>query len=1142
MAEPTQPSVGQATSADSRGSFDTTRQRPDPDLVVAPGEVPFAPPQGAGELGTLGRFRVLKKLGQGGMGAVYLGYDDALERKVALKIVLPQSAASGDASERFGREARAAARVKSDHVVTIFDVGEARGIPFIAMEYLLGYPLDQYLETKGELPLTHAIRICRETAMGLSAAHALGLVHRDIKPGNLWLEAPRGRVKILDFGLARVSTDTNLTGSGLVIGTPSHMSPEQARGQALDGRSDLFSLGVVLYRLTTGQMPFTGDTVMAVLTSLAVDTPLSPRVVKPDIPEALDLIINRLLEKDPKDRFQTADELIEALRDVELPKVVGLVPVPVPVQPLAVTAQGPSVWDDIDSSGSKPIPITTCAETEAVDPTAGARPKRDRTRALTPRAVSKWPLVAAAALLVASVGLAAVVFWPHNGTLLVESDDPDAELVIKKNEEVVRDRTKDREFTLRTGTYLLELADSKAGWRVSPERVEITNNGTSRVWVAREAPKPTQPAVKASPTGSGAVLDLERRAAEYVIEQGGSVQVSGSDAEIRTAAELRKDRFTLTSVNLAGKKVADTGLWNLKDCKHLVYLQLNGSNVTDEGLKHFKDCTQLRHVVLGKTAVGDSGLAHLARCTELTSLQLNDTRVTDGGLVHIAGCTKLEQLDLSGTAVGDTGLAQLKASPALTSLLLENTPVGDGAFATLCGFKNLTHLNVKKTKLTPAKIEALRFALLQCQIVHDEGTIEPTETSDADRKAARYIFSIGGSVRVNGSITPIKEADLPVRFVLTGIELNANLKLTEAGLSSCAGCTNLQKLGINDSPVPDAGLAHFKNNTRLTELALVRTTVSDEGLKHFKDCKELSKLWLTGSTNVTDVGVENFKGCTKLKSLDLTGTKVTDRGLANFSGSTALTHLVLNGPNVSDAGLENFKSCKELSQLLLGTPRVTDKGLAHFKGCTTLTVLRLHGLKEVTDEGLTYFKGCTNLLGLALVELKATDKGLANFKGCWKLTTLELRAMNVGDEGLSHFNGLTTLTHLTLNQTKVGNAGLENFKDCKRLVSVVLAHTKIGDAGLAHLQGRPLILLDLTDTAVTDTGLAVFNGITTVLTLYLTDTRVGDRGLENFKECKNLGQLYIERTRVTTGGLAALSVSHPKCSIHHDRGTSDPKK
>jgi acyl carrier protein len=296
-------------------------------------EIKFAPSKYQNELGTFGRYRVLKKLGQGGMGAVYLAYDEALERKIAMKVLLPQFAADSAARERFKREARAVAKVKSDHVVTIHEVGEVQDTPFIAMEYLLGSPLDEYLKERGRLALSQTLRIVRETAIGLAAAHALNLVHRDIKPGNLWLEAPRGRVKLLDFGLARIQNDQiHLTNSGAIIGTPAYMSPEQARGQKVDHRSDLFSLGVMLYQLCTGKMPFAGDSVLAVLTSLAVDTPIPPQQLNPDIPPALEAAIDRLLAKDPANRFQTAQQVMESLHEIKPPKAVaGAAPASAPI-------------------------------------------------------------------------------------------------------------------------------------------------------------------------------------------------------------------------------------------------------------------------------------------------------------------------------------------------------------------------------------------------------------------------------------------------------------------------------------------------------------------------------------------------------------------------------------------------------------------------------------------------------------------------------------------------------------------------------------------------------------------------------------------------------------------------------------------
>jgi serine/threonine protein kinase len=249
------------------------------DAVAIPVPTPstlgfLAPAQAPDELGRLGPYRVRKLLGQGGMGMVFLAEDLQLERPVALKVLLPDRAANSEARQRFVREAKAAAQLKHDHIVTIYQVGEDNGVCWLAMEYLEGESLDDWLAPGRRPNLSAILRMAREVAEGLSAAHERQLVHRDIKPANVWIERSTGRAKILDFGLARPERDdVRITTSDTIVGTPAYMSPEQAHGGNLDGRSDLFSLGCLLYELLTGQLPFRGDTAMATLMALALDPP-----------------------------------------------------------------------------------------------------------------------------------------------------------------------------------------------------------------------------------------------------------------------------------------------------------------------------------------------------------------------------------------------------------------------------------------------------------------------------------------------------------------------------------------------------------------------------------------------------------------------------------------------------------------------------------------------------------------------------------------------------------------------------------------------------------------------------------------------------------------------------------------------------
>jgi serine/threonine protein kinase/Leucine-rich repeat (LRR) protein len=291
------------------------------------------PPHSPEELGRLGPYRVLKVLGHGGMGMVFLAEDPRLKRTVALKVMLPEVAKKETARERFLREARATAAIEHDHIITIYQVDEDRGVPYLAMPLLKGMSLESYLkrakETKKPLTLGQILKLAREIAKGLAAAHERGLIHRDIKPANIWLDATAGgRVKILDFGLARpTETDSTITQSGMIVGTPAYMAPEQAAGQKIDGRADLFSLGCVLYRLCSGHLPWHGETAMATLMAVATEeeTPLGQ--LNPDLPPALTELVAKLLAKKPEGRPRSAKAVVEAIVAVEKQLAADKVPV-----------------------------------------------------------------------------------------------------------------------------------------------------------------------------------------------------------------------------------------------------------------------------------------------------------------------------------------------------------------------------------------------------------------------------------------------------------------------------------------------------------------------------------------------------------------------------------------------------------------------------------------------------------------------------------------------------------------------------------------------------------------------------------------------------------------------------------------------
>jgi serine/threonine protein kinase len=425
------------------------------------------------QLRQLAHYRIVKPLGSGGMGMVYLAEDTKLQRNVALKVMRPELAAEPLHGQRFVREARRAAMIENDHIVTIYQVDEENGVPFLAMQLLQGESMEEWLQ-RGQRPTpAEAARLGYETALGLAAAHSRGLIHRDIKPANLWLESPRRRVKILDFGLARLTAgDVNLTSTGVTVGTPSYMAPEQARGEAVDGRADLFSLGVVLFRLCTGRLPFRGGDPLSCMVAVAMDAPLVARELNPDVPPELNDLIARLLEKDPANRPQTAEEVAETLAGVldafQLPD-----------------SRAAATGFNRNSRELKRLSSDDVSLVKGMVP--GPAKKR------------RWMMVAAA---VVGAGAAVAVIWlqTNKGSLEIHSSDTAFRVVVQADGNVLRtiDNPGDTTVELSPGSYSLRV-DATPG--APPGDLELTTDqgttdiqlrrgGTVVVTVRRVSPSP----------------------------------------------------------------------------------------------------------------------------------------------------------------------------------------------------------------------------------------------------------------------------------------------------------------------------------------------------------------------------------------------------------------------------------------------------------------------------------------------------------------------------------------------------------------------------------------------------------------------------------------------------------------------------
>jgi hypothetical protein len=470
----------------------------------SPADLSFLTPSSEpGSLGRLDHYEVLEVVGAGGMGIVLRARDTKLERIVAIKVLAAPLAVSGSARQRFAREARAAAAVRDDHVVAIHAVHDDAPLPYLVMEYIEGSNLEALVRRDGPLEVKEVLRIGMQVASGLAAAHKQGLVHRDVKPANILLENGVQRVKLTDFGLARAIDDASLTQTGLIAGTPLYMAPEQAEGDVIDVRADLFSLGSVLYELCTGRPAFRGPSNMAVLLRVCYETPRPIREVNPDIPEGLCRIIACLHAKSPADRPASAQEVADLLAKL-----------------LANLNQGGPRLLDGTSVGQCPA--------------RQAGPTRRR-----------W-LWAAAALVLLCVGLSlseatgvtdvrgtVIRRLSPEGTLVVEVDDPGVSVTVDGGDVVVSGAGA-KEVRLRPGQYKVQA--SKDGKVVRQELVTVNRNGRQIVRISQEVPAVTaaeawEKSVAALPVEKQ-VEAVERRLRELNPELQGKVEGGIRDGKV----------------------------------------------------------------------------------------------------------------------------------------------------------------------------------------------------------------------------------------------------------------------------------------------------------------------------------------------------------------------------------------------------------------------------------------------------------------------------------------------------------------------------------------------------------------------------------------------------------------------------------
>jgi serine/threonine protein kinase len=433
-------------------------------------------------LGRLGHYDILEIIGRGGMGIVLRAFDEKLHRVVAIKVMAAQLATNAAARKRFRREAQAQAAISHDHVVTIHAVEDAslpaspgeRGnaLPYLVMQYVSGKSLQERLDKSGPLQLAEIVRIGMQTAAGLAAAHNQGLIHRDIKPANILLENGVDRVKITDFGLARAAADASLTQSGVVVGTPQYMSPEQAEGKPVDHRSDLFSLGSVLYAMCAGRAPFRAIGSMAILKRVCEETPTPIRDINPDVPDWLATIVAKLHAKDPAERHQSAAEVAELLgRHLVHLQHPSVVPLPASMKIVDQRSR-------IEDQGSILNPQSSIL--------------KRRWAIATAVFVSLFGgLALTEATGITNLRATVIRIFTPEGTLIVETNDPAVKVTVEGDGDLVITGAGAQEVRLRPGSYKVHATKDGKSLKLDRDLVKIERGGKEIVRVRLEGGAPS---------------------------------------------------------------------------------------------------------------------------------------------------------------------------------------------------------------------------------------------------------------------------------------------------------------------------------------------------------------------------------------------------------------------------------------------------------------------------------------------------------------------------------------------------------------------------------------------------------------------------------------------------------------------------
>jgi serine/threonine protein kinase len=830
----------------------------------------LAPPQRPGSLGRIGHYEVLQVLGRGGFGIVFRAFDEMLQRVVALKVMAPQLAATSPARKRFLREARSSAQVRHENVVQVYEIAE-QPLPYLVMEFIPGETLQQKLDRVGPLDVSEVLQIARQIAEGLAAAHATDLIHRDIKPGNVLLEGGHHKVKITDFGLARAADDASISQSGIIAGTPMYMAPEQAKGDKLDQRADLFSLGSVLYQMVAGRPPFRANTAVAVLKRIAEDKPRAIREIIPEAPQWLCDIIAKLHEKNPDDRYQSAREVADVLADCEAQlKVNARLKDYSRIPRIRARPTGRGKWVAAAAAVLLPVIALVVTEFAGVTHLFQGRPATSDADGAGSDVQAKAPPLAIAPFDAAQAHAHQETWAEYLGVPV--------------------------EFTNTLGMKFVLIPPGEFTMGSSPEEASSVISQIpewAREWVRSETPaqKVQIPQPFYLGTTEVTVGQFERfvAATHYKTQAEtngkGGTRWTGRKNETKPEFTWRHKDFTRSSLHPVGQLCpADA----IAFCRWVQGVDGRSHRLPDE-----------------------EQWEYACRAGTVTPWSFG----TDAAVLKLHGLSQWN-LNFTGAAV-----AQKPPNPFglfdVHGNFEEMCRCKDGSYVVRGGSTGhdrwLTRSAIRMSVgfQDPEGVHGFRVAIVGN--LKQEPPPPPAAFTDADVKriaalpAAEQVEEVRQELmrrnpRFDGKVEHKIEDEVVTEFKIVTDNVTDIAPIRVFNALRVLACSATWNNGQLADLTPLEGV----NLSGLRHLELWNTKVTDAGMAYFKDCNDLIYLELP-FTQVGDAGLTHFKDCKALSHLDLGGTKVGDAETAAIKNFKALTHLYLGQTKVSDAYLAHLK-------------------------------------------------------------------------------------------------------------------------------------------------------------------------------------------------------------------------------------------